>query len=90
MDQDSGILDFSKAQMPDNIERSRVIDSSHLETIFRKFVQEEGDSDLLLEDPAVYCHKALPGKEASLRSFLIVPSLRSYRTLILLDFLLCQ
>lgn len=59
---DTEVLDFSKARLGDDIEILKPIPSSHLESIFSRFVKEEDNNFFITQDAAVYGYKRLPGK----------------------------
>ena len=67
IDNDINILDFSRSDIPHDVEALKRIDSSQLEAIFRRFVPNDDNDNghITYESSPIFRHKALPGRNFS-------------------------
>jgi hypothetical protein len=77
LDLDPEVLDFNKDHLGDDVEVSKPIKSSYLESIFSRFVEADDSKLSIQEDSPVYIHKRLPGRNLPFCTFF----LKSYKFL---------
>jgi hypothetical protein len=59
---DSSILDFNRGHVTSDVEALEPLKMSHLESIFRRFVEDDSSDLFIPQDPPIYSHKKLPGR----------------------------
>lgn len=61
LDSDPTVLDFDKAQLPQEIEVLEPVNAAQLRSIFNRFMAGDGSNFSEIKDSPVYGHKGLSG-----------------------------
>lgn len=62
LEADSNILDFNRGHLTGDVEALEPLKLSHLESIFRRFVEDDSSDLFIPQDSTIYSHKKLPGR----------------------------
>lgn len=71
---DSSILDFNRGHFTDDVEALEPLKLSHLQSVFRRFVEEDGSDLLISQDSPIYSHEKLPGRQNMMLPYFVIHS----------------